>query len=109
MDYDVPFTRFRVPPLTLQPIAENAVKHGMDPFAGALHILIRTRHTDAGAVITVEDDGSGFDPADKSKPRTTLENIRLRLETMCGGMMEIAPREGGGTVVTLTIPDSAAP
>ena len=105
MEYDTPFTSFRIPPLTLQPLAENAVKHGMNPYAGPLRVRIRTRHTDAGGVITVEDNGPGFDPADRSKPHTTLTNIRQRLEMMCGGKLEITPRAGGGTTVTVTIPD----
>jgi len=106
VEYDTPFTRFRLPPLTLQPLVENAVKHGMDPYAGPLHIFVRTRHTDTGTEITVEDDGTGFDPDDRSTPHTTLENIRQRLEMMCGGSLAIRSRDGGGTSVTITIPDS---
>jgi len=106
VEYDTPFTRFRLPPLTLQPIVENAVKHGMNPYVGALHISVRTRHTDAGTVITVEDNGSGFDPYDESKPQPTLANIRQRLEMMCGGTLEIISRESGGTKVTIRVPDS---
>ena len=105
VEYDTPFTHFRLPPLTLQPIVENAVKHGMDLDADPLHISIRTRDTDSGTEIIVEDTGSGFDPSDKNKPHTTLENIRQRLEMMCGGSMTIQSREGGGTVVTLVIPE----
>ena len=78
----------------------------MDLDSDPLHISIRTRDTNYGAEITVEDTGPGFDPSDESKPHTTLENIRQRLEMMCGGGMTISPREGGGTVVTVTIPDS---
>ena len=107
VDWDTPFTSFRLPPLTLQPIVANAVKHGMNPYFGPLHVSIRTRHTDFGAEITVEDTGPGFDLSDKSKPHTTLENIRQKLEMVCGGSMTIKPREGGGTVVTVTIPDSS--
>ena len=108
VDYDTPYTQFRLPPLTLQPIVENAVKHGMDLDADPLHISVRTRCTDSGIEIIVADTGPGFDPIDESKPHTTLENIRQRLEMMCGGSMTIKPREGGGTVVTITIPDGAS-
>ena len=104
VEYDTPFTRFRLPPLTLQPIVENAVKHGMNPCSGPLHISIRTRRTDSAAEIIVENNGRGFDPTDDSRPHTTLSNIRQRLEVMCGGGMTIRPRDGGGTVVTMTIP-----
>ena len=104
VEYDTPFTHFRLPPLTLQPIVENAVKHGMNPYAGPLRILIQTRYTEAGAEIVVEDNGTGFDPSDESKPHATLKNIQQRLEMMCYGKMTITPREGGGTVVKVTIP-----
>ncbi len=53
---------FRVPPLTLQPIVENAVKHGRNPYAGPLRIAIRTRKTPTGSEITVSDNGPGFIP-----------------------------------------------
>ena len=104
VEYDTLFTQFRLPPLTLQPIVENAVKHGMDPYAGALHVSVRTRHTDSGAEIIVEDNGPGFDPHDESKPQPTLTNIRQRLTMMCGGTLEITARETGGTRVTIRVP-----
>ena len=105
VEYDTPFTRFRLPPLTLQPIVENAVKHGMNPYSGALRIFVRTRRTEAGTEIVVGDNGLGFDEAGINESHTTLINIRQRLKFMCGGNMEIASRDGGGTVVTMTIPD----
>ena len=104
MEFDTPHTRFRVPPLTLQPLVENAVKHGLDPDGEPLHICVRTRQTNSGSEITVENDGPDFDPANDNEPHIALNNIRQRLEMMCGGKLEIAPRLGGGTVVTVTIP-----
>jgi signal transduction histidine kinase len=109
VEYDTPHTFFRVPPLTLQPIVENAVKHGRDPNAGPLHISIRTRKTDTGSEITVSDNGCGYDPADDSEPHVALKNIRQRLRLMCGGSLSITPNDGGGTTVTVTIPDSVNP
>ena len=103
VDYDTPFTLFRVPPLTLQPIVENAVKHGMDPDGEPLHITIRSRETDSGIEIIVEDDGPGFGTADENEPHIALKNIQQRLEMMCGGKMIILPRSGGGTVVKIVI------
>lgn len=102
--FDTPHTRFKVPPLTLQPLVENAVKHGMTPKTTPLHVSIRTRKTEAGSEVVVEDDGPGFDAAVADDPHTTLANIRQRLEMMCGGALEITPREGGGTEVKVTIP-----
>jgi hypothetical protein len=103
--FDTPHTRFRLPPLTLQPIVENSVKHGLDPDAGPLHITIRTRETEAGSVILVEDDGAGFDAVTSSSPHVALKNIQGRLEMMCGGTLEVLLRVEGGTVVRVTIPN----
>ena len=108
VEYDTPHTRFRVPPLTLQPIVENAVKHGMDPDSAPLRICIRTRETDAGHEITVEDNGPGFAQAntDDSEPHIALANIQQRLEIMCGGKLTVMPHEGGGTVVKVILPET---
>ena len=108
VEYDTPHTRFRVPPLTLQPIVENAVKHGMDPDSAPLRICIRTRETDAGHEITVEDNGPGFAQTnmDESEPHIALANIQHRLEIMCGGKLTVMPREGGGTVVKVILPET---
>lgn len=104
VEYDTPHKNFRLPPLTLQPIVENAVKHGMDSEYAPLYIFIRTRETDLGSEIVVEDTGPGFAPADDCEPHIALMNIKQRLEMMCGGKMTIRPREGGGTVVNVIIP-----
>ncbi|WP_031554837.1 sensor histidine kinase [Oribacterium sp. FC2011] len=106
VEYDTSHTFFRIPPLTLQPIVENAVKHGMNPYAGPLHVKIRTYHADSDSVIIVEDNGLGFEMTEDSKPYMTLTNIRQRLELMCEGKMEITTRDEGGTKVTITIPDN---
>ena len=104
VDYDTPHLGFLVPPLTLQPIVENAVKHGMDPDSDPLHIIIRTSKTDSGSQIVVENSGADFAPVTDDEPHIALKNIRQRLEIMCHGEMAITPREGGGTIVRVTIP-----
>ena len=98
---------FRLPPLTLQPVVENAVKHGMNPYSGPLCIIIRTRHTDACSVITVINNGTDFKPSNDREPHIALQNIRQRLEMMCSGKLSISPCNSGGTVVALMIPDAA--
>ena len=105
VEYDTSHTLFRLPPLTLQPIVENAVKHGLDPDAEPLRIRIQTRETDDGSLILVEDNGPGYEPAD-DEPHIALANIRQRLKLMCGGQLTITPREGGGTAVKMTIPEN---
>ena len=105
VEYDTPHKNFQLPPLTLQPIVENAVKHGMDPEHAPLCISIKTRLIDSGSEIIVADNGSGFEPTADHEPHTALANIRQRLEMMCGGKITISSRAGGGTVVTVSIPN----
>ena len=104
VSFDTPHTLFRVPPLTLQPIVENAVRHGMRACNDPIHISVITRKTDNASEVIVEDDGPGFDPVDDNEPHTALNNIRQRLGMMCRGKLTIAQREGGGTIVKVTIP-----
>ncbi len=107
VEYDTPHTVFRLPAFTLQPIVENAVKHGLKQEKAALRIRIRTLHSGDCSLITVEDNGPGFDPeASAEGEGIGLQNVRERLEMSVGGSLEIAPRPGGGTVVTIRIPDS---
>ena len=104
VSFDTPHTMFRVPPLTLQPIVENAVKHGMKSSSEPIHISVVTRQTEHSSEIIVEDDGPGFDPVDDDEPHIALNNIRHRLDLMCGGKLIISAREGGGTSVKVSIP-----
>ena len=105
VEYDTEYLAFRLPPLTLQPIVENAVKHGVGRGQASGHITIRSRAVDGGAEIVVEDDGPGYLPdAAADAQHIGLQNVRERLEIMCGGTLKIAERSGGGTVVTACIP-----
>ncbi|MBR2100563.1 MAG: sensor histidine kinase, partial [Eubacterium sp.] len=104
VEFDTPHTRFRVPPLTLQPIVENAIKHGLDPELSPLHITVKTRQTKNGSEITVADTGPGFGENDNNEPHIALANIQERLQMMCGGTLTISPRENGGTIVTVFVP-----
>ena len=119
VEYDTPHTAFRLPALTLQPIVENAVKHGISRERVQLRILIRTRKAGDCSQVIIEDNGPGFDPEAEAPPSPTgedrqdgerearigLVNVRGRLELICGGSLTIAPRPGGGTAVTVSIPD----
>ena len=109
VEYDTPHIAFYLPPLTLQPIVENAVKHGVDPELSPLHIRIRTRQAEGESVIIVEDTGQGFAPSkDESGVHIGIDNVTGRLRFMCGGQLEITQSESGGTVVTIRIPDKSA-
>ena len=102
--FDTPVTFFRIPPLTLQPIVENAVKHGIDPERDPLRISVATQEAGHGVRIIVEDTGVGYAPKESRKPHIALNNVRERLYTLCGGTLAIEPREGGGTRVEVFVP-----
>ena len=104
VNFDTPVTLFRIPPLTLQPIVENAVVHGLRQSKAPIHISVTTREIASTIEITVEDDGPGFTPTDNDEPQIALNKIRGRLEMMCHGTIAISPRDGGGTIVKVTIP-----
>ena len=104
VELDTPYTSFRVPPLTLQPIVENAVVHGVSPDLEPLYLSVLTREIKTCVEIIVEDTGPGFAPADDHEPHIALANIRERLKMTCGGTLEITSRETGGTRVTIRVP-----
>lgn len=103
--YDIGYETFRLPPLTLQPIVENAVKHGVDPEQKPLQITVRTHKTDHKIEIAVEDTGPGFS-TEPGNNGIGLESTRERLKRFCNGSLEIIPRDEGGTIVKISIPDS---
>ena len=104
IDFNIAHTQFRVPPLTLQPLAENAVKHGMNPQTVPLRVVIKTRKVGSASEIIVEDNGPGFDHTLADDPHTTLAVIRQRLKLMCKGRLEFESRKDGGTVAKVIIP-----
>ena len=109
VDYDLETVAFRLPPLTLQPIVENAVKHGVAPGYCPVHITVRTRIVPEGIRLLVENDGAPYDPPGDREDKGGLENVRERLELMCGGKLVIraaneqTPKRG--TLVTVCLRD----
>ena len=96
-----------LPALSLQPVVENAVKHGVTKKPEGGTITLRTREYDDHFEVTVEDDGVGFDtsaPEDTSRPHVGMQNVRERLKNMCGGTLEVTSEPGVGTVVTIKVP-----
>lgn len=105
--YELPVTDFMVPTLTLQPIVENAVRHGVTKRREGGTVCIRTAETHSGWEITVSDDGVGFDPEkirDDGHGHTGIENVRTRLESQCGGSLTVESVPGRGTTVKIVIP-----
>ena len=104
--YDVGVTNFKLPPLTVEPLVENAVKHGVTKKRGGGTVTVSTRKTDEGIQITVADTGVGFNPntyMEDGKPHVGIRNVSDRLRNMVGGSLSITSSESG-TVAVVTIP-----
>lgn len=111
VEYDIQAVDFSIPALTLQPIAENAVHYGVTKKEGGGTVRISSRETDGAYLVTVTDDGAGFDPfAPKDDGRTHIGimNVRDRLRTLCGGSLTITSTPGVGTVAVISVPKEAA-
>ena len=105
--YDVNVTDFKLPPLTVEPLVENAVKHGITKKRGGGTVTISTCRMDQAVFITVSDTGIGFDPnhyMEDEKDHIGIRNVRNRLHHMVGGSLSITSSENG-TVAVVTIPE----
>ena len=107
VDYAIGCTQFFIPVLTVQPLVENAIRHGVTKKREGGTVTIRTFEDARGFVIEVFDDGVGFDPALSGcdgQPHTGILNVRTRLQNMCGGSLEIASCPAKGTSSIVRIP-----
>jgi len=113
VSYDTPLLNFRLPPLTLEPLVENAVKHALDPDSDPLYIIIRTKLENNCNVIIVENTGVDYPLENDSKfrfllkkdnePHIGLNNVKSRLAVSCGGSLTLSKRPNGGTIATIRI------
>lgn len=107
IEYDIRSVDFSLPVLTVQPIVENAVKHGTSKKRGGGKVTISTFEDKANYIIKVSDTGCGFDlakPKNDGKRHVGIENVRQRLANMCDGSLTIESEVGVGTVATIKIP-----
>ena len=107
IEYDIQCIDFFLPVLTVQPIVENAVKHGTSKKRGGGKVIISTLEENENYTIKVFDTGCGFDPLkpnDDGKRHVGIENVRQRLTNMCGGSLIIESEIGVGTLATIKIP-----
>ena len=107
VEFNTPDLGFSLPTLTIQPLVENAIRHGVRIRENGL-VTVRTRKKEGYHEIVVEDNGKGFDTgliAHFDEEHIGLKNVRERIEKLCGGSMHIESCIGEGTVITIHIPE----
>ena len=106
IEYDVEATEFVLPALSVQPLVENAIKHGLMRLETGGTVVIRSYETPTHFCVSVKDDGVGFDtklPIDEKK-HVGLRNIRGRLNAMVNGDLILESKPGVGTKAVIMIP-----
>lgn len=95
------------PPMLLQPLVENAIRHGIEPKLGGGRLTISAENDEKKVTVRVHDDGAGFNA--EGKPGAGLENVRARLRALYGmeGNLMLESNVEGGLTVTLEIPRCA--
>lgn len=104
--YDIQAKDFLIPALSIQPLVENAIKHGLMRLEKGGTVEISTYETPDGYCVCVKDDGVGFEETDYAdgKKHIGIQNIKARVESMCDGTVDIRSKKGEGTTVIISIP-----
>ena len=115
--YDIQTRDFTIIPLSVQPLVENAIRHGIyERGEQGGQVIIKTEQRKGAVLITVEDNGVGFDvekyQRDVSlgvRDSTGLKNIVFRLDKMMQAKVTIKSIIGTGTTITITVPHKENP
>ena len=102
--FDIKTSDFSVPPLSIQPLVENAVKHGVLKRIQGGTITIKSYENDEAYFVEVIDDGVGFNTNDSSLTSGNhigLNNVKYRLSTMCRGELTINSIIDKGTTMVV--------
>ena len=104
--YDIKTTAFMCPPLSVQPLVENAVKHGIAKKKGGGTVVISTLELSDAYVIKVADSGIGFIPNSYSdgKIHIGINNVKERIANMADGTLTINSELGIGSIAIITLP-----
>lgn len=98
---------FDVPPLAIETIVENSIRHGISMTGRKGTVLIRTEEEDGYVIITVKDDGMGFDVASANFDGSThvgVKNVMDRFHSLLSGNVVVESTVGEGTTVTIRFP-----
>lgn len=109
--YDIGPDSFFIPSLSVQPLVENAIKHGIGMKEDLGTVKISTKETDTKYIITIEDDGVGFDVdnyLNDGKNHVGMNNVKDRIKSIVNGEVIIKSTIGKGTTSTIVIPKEEA-
>ena len=115
LDLPAALRELPVPPLLLQPLVENAIKHGLEPHVQGGQVTVTARTEGSVLVLTVRDTGAGMRLPESSVPGTQfgLAQVRERLATLHGELASLtlqpASDEQGGTLASIRLPLTAPP
>lgn len=108
VEFDITHREFSLPPLTVQALAENAVRHGVSVREEGGCVRIASHDDTQASVVTVSDDGVGIDKhadaAHDERIHIGIENVRVRLAESCQGTLVVSSAPDKGTVATIRIP-----
>lgn len=106
ISYDIKEDNFELPALSIQPMVENAIRHGVrGRYNGSVKVM--TRGEENEIVISVIDNGKGFDPEGTEEAggmHIGIRNVKERIEVLCGGTLEIESEPGKGSTVIIRLP-----
>ncbi len=111
VEYEIENKDFMIPPFTLEPIVENAVRHGISKKEGGGTVKIYIGESINNYIIRIEDDGVGFNSSEEitlkgenGRGHIGIQNVRDRLWYACEGTMKITSQPGVGTKVEIHLP-----
>lgn len=104
--FDIQAHNFNVPPLTIQPLVENAIKHGVLKQARGGSVCLRAYEDALYFCVEIEDDGVGFcvEQISQGAGGHGLDNVKSRLEYQCGAQLSIASAPGKGCRAVVIFP-----
>lgn len=104
--YNITCSSFKIPPLTIQLLVENSIKHGLIKKEEGGIVIISTNEDEYFYYIVVSDDGVGFESDNYELGRTHvgLNNLKARLQSFVNGSLEIESKINEGTIVTIKVP-----
>lgn len=106
VEYEISTDAFYLPPLSVQPLVENAIKHGVCKKTTGGTVWVKSYETESHYIIEVKDDGVGFDTGilqetGAENKSAGIQNIRFRIDKISNAVLEIESEIGIGTKATI--------